>query len=433
LAEDLTAILVPAGQLDDKRVYEVVIASGRDSAIVRVVSLPAVQLMQIEVHDPRRGLPTEDPELVSRLSAGGRALFVHVNTQAKQAMLHGFVNGKPLEGFAGAPGDEFTARLTKEAGAPLDTIRAADDSTRLGIGLAASHTVVLTRGRVLALPAGTPTALDSFHFHDRGHALEDRAERLALFAFDRARVFATAGQELAERLKSAPAGAYNPLESARDEAIVALAALGHRSPAEAELGSQRALELAAFAHALAFAGGDEVQFWDERVLPLFSLCAQDGLPKAVLDAAEAEELDDTTYGILEAMTETLPFAAPPEGESPLLAQLSPAEIVPLAPWVRADAEHAGAIFLLRPERLLSLVRKLDGKRLSSVASEFARTFYRALRPGQPAGDAYETWRVAKEEEGAKDLERFINDWAELRACLEIAAANQLDVALLFYA
>jgi hypothetical protein len=156
------------------------------------------------------------------------------------------------------------------------------------------------------------------------------------------------------------------------------------------------------------------------------------VPKAVLDLAEAEELDDTTFGILEAMTETLPCPAPPDGESSLLTQLSPAEIQPLASWTRADAEHAGAVFLLQPERLLALVRKLDGKRLSTVASEFARAFYRALRPGQPAGDAYESWRVAKEEEGQKDLERFVNDWAELRACLEIAAANQLDVALLFY-
>jgi hypothetical protein len=172
-------------------------------------------------------------------------------------------------------------------------------------------------------------------------------------------------------------------------------------------------------------------FWDERVLPLFSLCAQEGVPQAVLDAAEATELDDTTYGILEAMTETLPFPAPPDGESSLLAQLSPAEIAPLSPWAGAG-EHAGAVFILRYERLLWLVRKLDGKRLSAVASEFARTFYRALRPGQPAGDAFEAWRVAKEEEGAEDLDRFINDWAELRACLEVAAANQLDVALLFY-
>jgi hypothetical protein len=385
------------------------------------------------VHDARRGLPTEDPELVARFSVAGRALFVHVNTQAKQALVHGFVEGRALEGFAGQPGDEFTERLKREAGADLPAILAADDGTRLGIGIAAAHTHALKHGRTLVIPVGTPTALDSLHFHDRGRALEDGQERLALFAFDRARAFAEPGAEIARRLKDAPPGAYNPLEAARADAIAALEALGPRSPAEAKLTHQRALELTAFSAGLAFAGGDEVQFWDERVLPTFSLCAQEGVPKAVLDPAEAQELEDTTYGILEAMTETLPFPAPPDGESGMLAQLGPSEIAPLSPWAAADAEHAGAVFVLRYERILALARKLDGRRLSEVGAEFARAFYRALRPGAPAGDVFEAWRVSKEEEGKEDLERFVNDWAELRACLEIAAANQLDVGLLFYA
>jgi hypothetical protein len=182
-----------------------------------------------------------------------------------------------------------------------------------------------------------------------------------------------------------------------------------------------------------FAGGDEAQFWDERVLPLFALCAQETVPQPALDATEAEELDDTTYGILEAMTDTLPVPAPPDGEGPLLSALSPSEVAPLSPWAAPGAEHAGAVFLLRPERLLSLVRKLDGQRLATVAEQFAVAFYRALRPGLPLGDPYQAWRQAKDEEGAQDFERFVNDWAELRACLEIAAANALDVALLFYA
>ena len=133
------------------------------------------------------------------------------------------------------------------------------------------------------------------------------------------------------------------------------------------------------------------------------------------------------------MAETLPFAAPPDGEGPVLTSLSPAELVPLAPWAKAGEEHAGSIFVLRPERLLSLARGLDGQRLGNAAEVFARAWYRALRPGQPEGDAYKTWRQAKEEEGQKELDRFIADWAELRACLEVAAANRLDVALLIYA
>lgn len=432
MANDLTAIVVPEGQLDAARVHATVVESGRRAALVRVAPLPAVKLVQIEVHDPRRGMPTEDPELVGRLSRGGRAVFVHVNHSAKQAMVHGFVDGRPNEGFAGEPGDVFAARLRAEAGIDLDALAAADDGTRLGIGIAASHTVALIRGRALAVPVGTPTGLDSFFFHDRGVAVGEGEERLAWFAFDRERAFAQPGRALAALIAAAPAGALGPLEGARAEALAALEALGARTPAEARLAAPRALELCAFAAALAWAGGDEVRYWDGQVLPLFTICGGETPPAPVLDPSEATDLDDETESMLEAMVETLPFAAPPEGEGPLLTSLAPSELRPLAPWAEGD-EHAGAVFALRPERLLSLVRRLDGRRLGAACESFARAWYRALRPGQPEGDAYQTWRRAKEDEGQKDLDRFVGDWAELRACLEVAAANHLDVALLFYA
>src|ERR1051325_2296046 len=104
--KDLTAVLVPAGQFTVEDVHKIVRESGRHAAIVRVAPLPNVKLLQIEVHDVR-GMPCEDPALVQRFSTGGRATFVHVNHSAKQAMVHGFVDGKGDDGFAGAPGDEF--------------------------------------------------------------------------------------------------------------------------------------------------------------------------------------------------------------------------------------------------------------------------------------------------------------------------------------
>lgn len=432
MAGDLTAVLVPAGQLDEARAHAIVLESGRRAALVRVAPLPSVNLIQIEVHDARRGLPTEDPGLVERFSRGGRAVFVHANHTANQAMVHGFVDGKANEGFAGQPGDDFLARLRAEAGADLEAILAADDGTRLGIGVAASHTKALVRGKTLALPVGTPTGLDSFFFHDRGAALDDGEERLAWFAFDRQRAFHQPGKALAEVLQAAPAGALGPLEAAKAEAIEALAALGDRSPADAKLASPRALELCAWAASLAWAGGDEAQYWDERVLPLFALCGTDAPAAPALDKGEADDLEDETESFIEAMVETLPYAAPPDGEGPLIASLSAREVRPLAPWAGAG-EHAGAIFALDATRLLALVRQLDGKRLMQAVETFARGWYRAMRPGQPEGDLYDTWRKSKEEEGQKDLERFATDWAELRACLELAAANELDMALLFYA
>ena len=430
--KDLTAVIVPAGQLTVERVHAIVRESGRHAALVRVAPLAAVGLMQIEVHD-LRGMPNEDPSLVQRFSTGGRATFVHVNHSAKQAMVHRFVDGTGDEGFAGAPGDEFTTRLRAEAGADLAALHAADDGTRLGIGVAASNTFAIYKQRTLAIPVGTPTGLDSFRFHDRGDALEDRQERVAFFAFDRNETFGVEARLWAQRLSGAPAGWFGPLEGTREQVFAELETTNPgRSIAEAKV-SPRALELVAFGASLAWAGGDELAYWDERVLPLFAICGSDKPATPVLEASEAQDLDDETESLLEAMAETLPFAAPPDGEGPVLTSLSPAELMPLAPWAKAGEEHAGSIFLLRTERLLSLTRGLDGRRLGNASETFARAWYRALRPGQPEGDMYKTWRQAKEEEGQKELDRFIADWAELRACLEIAAANRLDVALLIYA
>src|SRR6476646_2830910 len=171
--KDLTAVLVPAGQLTVEDVHKIVRESGRHAGFVRVAPLPAVKLMQIEVHDVR-GMPCEDPALVQRFSTDGRATFVHINHTAKQAMVHGFVNGTGDEGFAGSPGDDFTSKLREYTGTDLPSLHAADDGSRLGIGVAASNTGALYKQRTLAIPPGTPTGLDSFRFHDRGIAVEDQ-------------------------------------------------------------------------------------------------------------------------------------------------------------------------------------------------------------------------------------------------------------------
>jgi hypothetical protein len=430
MAGDLTAVLVPQAQLDAERVWSMLRERG-GNVLVRVAPLDAVELVQVEVHDAKHGLPAEDPELVAQLSRGGKAVFVHVNHAAKQAMVHGFVDGVAQQGWAGEPDAELVRRLRHEAGADLDAIVAADDGSRIGIGIAASHTVALASGRVLAIPRGTPTGFNSFAFHDRGHALGDGEERLAFFAFDRARAFAEPAEAWATRLAMAPAGAVGPLEGARAEAQAELAALGRKSPAEAQLSSPRALEVVAFAAALAWAGGDEASYWDERVLPLFSICSSDVPPTPTIDAQEAEELDGCE-SLLHAMVETLPYAAPRDGESTLLTQLSPREILPLTPWSEAQ-EVTGSIFIVKPTRLSSLVRAFDGTKLNAALTSFSRAWYRAARPGQPEGDAFANWRQVKEEEGKADFERFVAAWAELRALVEIVDANRLDVGLLFYA
>src|SRR6476619_7126173 len=135
MPKDLTGILLPAGQLDEKTIRQTVAQRGYGDIWMRVAPLEKVKLVQVEVHDGKQGLPCEDPELVNQLSKGGRAVFLHVNHQAKQAIVHGFVDGNAQEGFAGAPGPEFEAKLKELLGTDLafEQIVNADDGSRLGI------------------------------------------------------------------------------------------------------------------------------------------------------------------------------------------------------------------------------------------------------------------------------------------------------------
>jgi hypothetical protein len=203
--------------------------------------------------------------------------------------------------------------------------------------------------------------------------------------------------------------------------------LGDQSPEQTQAKDVRALELCALAASRAFASGEARAFWDERVLPMFALAATD--PK--IDSSEVEDLDDCD-SILHAIVEVLPYSAPPSGEGSLLHSIADDEIAPLAPWAQAGEEYAGSVFLVKPDRLLQIVRGLDGNKLRELINKFEHAWYRAARPGHPEGDAFETWRKVKAEEGQKDVERFVKNWTELRIVLELAAANQLLVGLLFY-
>ncbi len=429
--KDLTAILLPLGQLTDEQIRRVVFEKGVGDVLVRVAPLEAVKLQQVEVHEAKEGLPCEDPDLVGRLSANGWAAFVHVNHSASQAIVHGFVQGKPLDGFAGAPGPEFDAKLKEavQAEVTLDQITAADDGSRMGIGVTSTRTMAIIRGAPLIVPPGTPTDFNSFVFHDRGAGMDEEGERLAMLTFDPrvARLlWTTPGRELSANLIAAPPGFYGPLEAVRDAAADVLAPLGDRTPEQAGLTDVRTLELCVLAAGRAFAGGDLREYWDERVLPMFALSGD-----PVIEPSEVEDLDDCD-SVLHAMVEVQPFAAPPGGEGTLLQSLGDDELAPLAPWAKPGEEYRGTMFLLQPQRLLTLVRSLDGLKMRAAMEKFERAWYRAARPGQPEGDALDNFKRAKAEEGKADIERFLRDWTELRICLEIGAANQFQVALLFY-
>jgi hypothetical protein len=441
MAKDVTGILLPQGQLDEDAIRQAVAARGYGDVLVRVAPLASVKLTQVEVHDAREGLPCEDPELVALLSRGGRAAFVHVNHSAKQAVVHAFSDGKAEEGFAGEPGTQFTDKLKAAIGVDggIDAVTSADDGSRIGIGVAASRTIAVIRGVPLLVPPGTPTDFDSFRFHDRGDGAEEvdedpeARERMAILAFDprlQRLLYGMPGNELAANLQTVPAGYFGPLEALRADAIAKAASLGEKSFEAGSAGGVndvRVLELCTLLAASAFSSGDQLGYWDQRVLPMFALAP--GEPR--IDPDEVEDLDDCA-GVAHAMVEVLPYASPPSGEGSLLASISDDELAPLAPWAKPGEEYAGSMLQVKRDRLLALVRGLDGNQLRARIAGFERAWYRAARPGMPEGDAFETWRRVLAEQGQADLQRFVKDWTELRIVLEIAAINPLETALFFY-
>jgi hypothetical protein len=427
---DLTAVLLPAGQLDLAAVREAVRARGYGDVILRVAPLAPAGLEQIEVHRAADGLPCEDPELVALLSRGGRAAFVHVNHSAKQAIVHAFVDGRPLEGFAGAPGPEFEAKLDEALGRAYADIIAADDGTRLGIGVTSSHTAALVGERVLALPPRLPSDLDCFSFHDGGDGMDRPGSRLVFCAFDPeavARFRATPGRELAARLATIAPARLGPFAAARDEAAATLSALGDQTPETARLADLHALEAAVLAEACLWTGGDRARYWDERVLPLFGL----GDDKPVFGEDDLEELEGAD-SVLHAMLEVLPFAAPPGGEGTLLHSIGDDELAPLSPWAAPGEEYAGSLFVLSPARLAERSAAFGRQSFPERVERFFLAWYRAARPGQPEGDAYKTFRQAVIEHGHADVDRCLRHVAELRFVLEVARHNRLSVGLLFY-
>ena len=115
----------------------------------------------------------------------------------------------------------------------------------------------------------------------------------------------------------------------------------------------------------------------------------------------------------------------------MLALIADRELSPLLP-AEPGQEISGAIFRLDPQRIAERIFALDGTALSTLVERFSRAWCRVARPGMPEGDALETFRRAKADEGQADTERFLRNWAELRTLLAVARSNDLEVALLFY-
>src|SRR5262249_46050138 len=152
--------------------------------------------------------------------------------------------------------------------------------------------------------------------HDRAIGSDEQAERCAFFAFDRplvGAIVATAGAEVAKIVEGVVgAGAGMLGEDLLARVTKGLRALGDKPLAEAEPAARpdllRAVELLVLSSGRVFAGGDRVDYWDGRVLPLLSIGGGD--PVIEDDDLEALAAAESS---LHALVEIVPSASPPGG------------------------------------------------------------------------------------------------------------------------
>ena len=90
----------------------------------------------------------------------------------------------------------------------------------------------------------------------------------------------------------------------------------------------------------------------------------------IIDADDADELEELP-SLLDAMIEVLPCPKPPAGYGPLMEMIGPDEIGALVPWAKQGEPYDGAVFLVKPDRLLQLVRSMDGNKLAQRLSALA--------------------------------------------------------------
>jgi hypothetical protein len=457
MASDLTAILLPlpprGHQPND--VINLISQAAPTAVWLRLSAFNQHEIHQVEVLDGQTGLPAVSPTMLQALSAeGGKALFIHVNNEAKQALLHAFEDGTEVVTYTGEPNEAFHEQFKLLVGHTIDEVVSYDDGTRRNFAQAASRTAALVRGRLLMVPPGTPTGLGTFFFHDRGHDRKDESPldlsqiekvaddgdedadttRVAFFAFDGTLIQQAftqlPGKQLAQVVGGAPQEVLGPLIGLRDQTTQKLQELETPPGAAPQHPAwhTHAFEILALCHASAYGGGDTLRFLDQKMLAL--LGAGDAAP--IIDSDDAEELLEMP-SLLDAMLEVLPCPKPPGGYGPLFELIGPDEIGALVPWAKAGEPYDGAVFLIKPDRLVELVRSTDAQKLGQRLERFSRALYGAVH-GDKAGDeqAYIAFRKGWEEKSRADIERFLTAWAELRIVLELAAANQLHLGILVY-
>lgn len=432
------------------------------------------ELVMVELFELESGAPVDVEGLGPRLSAEERtALFAAVDPTDRGAAFELCRSGEQqhawsgelesfdltLEGAQHLGREGFLQAFASLTGIAWNALVEAASAPPREAGVANGQAnLLLLRGRVLLIPEGMPLRPELFRLHyaeeewseeaaaadgeyseddedeeeEEEDAEGDEAEeegdesRLMLVLLDSRlcrhlweEAPAASVASFLEAVEPVRAAVLGPLAHALPDVIGIVQA----QPPDRFLASSQARELLVYevvsmATAVGFVAGDTVAFYDQLLFPLLNLTEQPVSPEAV--RASLEEIRG--MGVLSAMVEVLPYAAP-EGE--LLESFADDELAPLAEWAAEDDLYEGSLFLLDAKRLWERVLAFDLEQLMARVQRF-RAIWADVVPDEVKEVGWD------EDLDELELYRVGRRLEELQLLLALSQANNLQPAILFY-
>ncbi|MBW2735064.1 MAG: hypothetical protein JRH20_22005 [Deltaproteobacteria bacterium] len=441
-----------ADELSLDAVREIIHDLGLDESWLRITETTACYeerpLLQIEIYDLDTGEPVFAEEIGLTLAAEGRsALTVGSHPEENEVAFALYQDGELSFMWAGDPddfeaedeeGNEHKGRSGFEhifsdlTGARFDDYLQAT-SVRPDAGdQADDQTLLLLRGRYVALPAGSERVPELHSFHEAELDIaESDEDRMALLLLDvrlveelwKNQPAATVSAFL-EAIAPSREGVLGPLTGAFSEVRQFIGEHPSDQPlATTNTPPLTAYELLAMATAIAFSGGHRVSHYDERFFPLLSLNPGGDLERVISD--ELDEIAD--LGLLSAMSEVLPYSAP---EGQMLESIGDEELAPLAPWAVDDqGGYEGSIFLLDPKRLITSLGAFSEVNFGARCEQFAAAWCQLASDGKEDSQAWREARFARDAEEHAAFDMLRNEFAML---LALSQVNHLQPAILFY-
>lgn len=415
----------------------------------------ATPLLQLELYDLEDGTPVFVEQLLFALSDDGKsALHLSVDSDDGVVALQCFSDQTPQIRWSDRPANFKSENVDPPGERPypqgeagldqmltdemhvswneLQTMTVSEEAA----DVADESTALLLRGRIVKPPNGQLRDGSLHSFHETDITSDGEEDHLALIALEPKALEdlwtqQPAGQVLGflQMISTVRQKVLGPLAHVLNEVGLHIEGGGQldKPLVEAEHPELLNYEILAMSTAVAYWGGIPVNYFDERLIPLLSICESEINESALADALP--EIED--LGLLSAMTEVLPYSAP---EGSLLESFDDTEVAPLAPWAVKDDSYEGTLFLLNTERLLTMLQRFDETQLQSKANAFLQIWAKLRFPpdeGGAEGDL-ESWLVEREDLDNNDWQDQVHLLNRLRAILEFSKLNELKPALFFY-